>query len=292
MSAADVIDLAGARPEPRVRAAQRMPRLSIPQQLLVASGVAYAASFGLLLAFWQPGRGIGATLYLAIVLAAMATGPGWGAAAGTGGAVVYWAGLMTGFDRPLSIVFSGAGVIHLLTFALVGATVGYFARKSRRMLSTTLHVLEDLLELAGRDVVTATANASAFEAAAADRLRTGRPFALLVGTSPDGARDGEGDLREIAALLRAQIGVADLVARTGPSEFALLVACPDPRRAPELALRLERALAHAGRPLAFGWATAADGDSTLELYAAAARRRDEQRPPAACATVVDLASRR
>jgi hypothetical protein len=275
---------------------RRLASMSVPQQLLACSAAAYAVSFGLMLAYWQPGRGIGATLYLAIVLAAMATGPVAGAAAGALACVLYWAALIVGFDRSFEIVLSGPGALHLANFAAVGAVVGYFARQSRRMLGRSLHVLDELLVLARRDVVTATANASGFEAAAAERIRERRPFALLLGSPPENRRrrpPDEETLRKVAAELREHTREDAELARIGCAEFGLLVPCRDAAEAQRIGPALERTLDAAGIRMTFGWAVPGDGSTVLELYSAAAARlyarraaRNEWSPTPATATLV------
>src|SRR5579864_1589065 len=276
---------------------------SLPQQLLLCAALSFAASFMLLFEYWRPGRGVGSSLYLAIVLAAMATGPLAGAVAGALASSLYWATLIVWHDQSVKIVFSVAGATHLSTFVVVGVIVGYFARQSRRMLGRSLHVLEDLLDLARRDIVTATANAEGFEAAAAARLRAGRPFALLVGSPPEpprGAGRDEDDLRRIVVLLSQHLDNDDQLARIGGAEFALLVTCRDAQEAREIGPSLERALDAAGLRMTFGWATTSDGASVLELYAAATSRlyarraaRNEWNPtPASAALVDDLQNRR
>ena len=285
----------GAAPV-RLGVRRRLASLGIPEQLLISSAVAYAASFGVMLAYWQPGRGVGATLYLAIVLAAMATGPLAGAGAGALACILYWAALMIGFDRSFAIVVSGSGALHLANFVAVGAIVGYFALKSRRMLGRSLHLLDDLLVLARRDVVTATANASGFEAAAAALISARRPFALLVGSPPEDRRrrpHREETLRQLAAALRDHARGDAQLGRIGSAEFGLLVPCRDAAEAHRIAPALERKLDAAGVRMTFGWAVPADGSTVLELYSAAAGRlyarravRNEWTPTPATATLV------
>jgi hypothetical protein len=280
-------------------------RFTVPALLLTWSAIAYLTTLVLMLTYWDPGRGVGATVYLAIVLAAMATGPVLGAAAGALASALYWSVLVLEYDRPYSIVVSSAGAIHLLDFVVVGVVVGYFARRTRHMLRDSLGVLDDLLELAGRDLVTGSGNASSFEAAAAARLRERRPFALLLASPPDrprgrGDADGDGQ-RSLAAALREALEPDDDLARIGHGEFVMLVSCRDARAAEALAPRLETMLDAAGFRLSVGWAAPPeDGASVLELYAAAAARlyarravRNEWKPTAATASLVeDLESRR
>jgi GGDEF domain-containing protein len=260
---------------------------------LLGAALAFAGSFALLVEYWHPGRGVGSSLYLAIVLTAMATEPLAGAAGGALATLLYWVALIGWHDQPISIVLSVAGVVHLANFVIVGVVVGYFARESRRMLGTSLHLLEDLLDLAHRDTVTATANAAGFEAAASTRLRERQPFALLVGSPPQQGHD-EDELRRIASVLGDQVERDDQLARIGAAEFALLVPCAHAQEAHSIGPRLERALDAAGLRMTFGWATPGEGSSVLELYAAAAGRlyarraaRSEWHPTPVSAALVD-----
>ena len=279
--------------------------LSVPTRLLTGSVIAYAAAFVLLLRFWYPGRGIGSTFYLPIVLAAIATGPLLGAAAGALASALYWTSLILGHDKSIGVVLSLAGAIHLLNFVLVGVVVGYFARRTRHLLRDSLHVLDDLLELARRDLITGTDCAVGFEAATTARLRERQPFALLLASPPDqpgrGRQADEDKLRAIAAALSDELEPDDELARVGRAEFAMLVSCPQTRSAGALAPHFEQALEAAGVRLSFGWAASPqDGSSVLELYAAAAARlyarrsvRNEWNPSAASASLVaDLESHR
>ena len=289
-----------------VRAWRRTTQpISVPAFLLAWSAIAYAVSTVLLLCFWQPGRGIGATFYLAIVLAAMATGPLVGAAAGAFASVLYWSGLILGFDRPLGIVTSSAGAIHLFNFVLVGVVVGYFARRTRHMLRDSLGVLDDLLVLAGRDLVTGAGNPDAFQAAVSQRLKEQTPFALLLASAPEQSqargRAGENDLRSVATALHRALQPQDELAHVGSNEFAMLVSCAGARAAEALAAQFERALDDAGFRLSIGWASPSrDSASVLELYSAASARlyarravRGEWNPTAASASLVEsLESRR
>ena len=288
---------AARRTSARLAAVRRSLALSLPQQLLLGAAVSFVSSFMLLLEYWRPGGGIGSSLYLAIVLAAMATGPLAGAAVGAFAALLYWTALIGGHGQPFSDVLSVAGAVHLSNFVVVGVIVGYFARQSRLMLGKSLHVLEDLLDLARRDVVTATANAAGFEAAAAARLRERRPFALLIGSPPEPPRrrrQDEDNLRRIASVLDEHLDEDDQLARIGQAEFALLVSCRHTEEARQIGPRLERALDAAGLRMTFGWAATSDGASVLELYAAAAGRlyarraaRNEWNPTPVSAALVD-----
>ena len=61
-----------------------LAEIPIPQQLLIASAVTYGAVFALLLEYGRPGLGIGEGFFVAVILAAAATSPLLGAAAGFG----------------------------------------------------------------------------------------------------------------------------------------------------------------------------------------------------------------
>jgi GGDEF domain-containing protein len=273
-----------------------LEQASVPQQLLGASAVGYVLVFAALAAYGAPGRGLGNTLYLPIILAALATGPGWGAVAGLVAIAVYWAGMFVGPSTSWSQVLSIGGGVRLLSYIAAGSTVGYFARRARDMMGHSLHLLDELLLLASRDLTTGVSSARGFEAAVNRRLADKRPFVLLVGASPGfGRRQHDVKLRRIAALLSARLDRDDELARIGDRHFALLLPCAHTNDAAVAGARLERALDGDGLRMTFGWAVhPLDGSDLLSLFRAADERlyarkavRGEWRPTAASAGLVE-----
>ena len=271
-------------------------RISVPERLLVASAVGYVAVFGALAEYGEPGRGIGGFLYLPVILAALATGPAWGAGAGVLAIAVYSAGMSLGPAPDWNHVFSVNEAIRLLSLVAAGAIVGYFARRTRRMMGHSLHLLDELLVLAERDLTTGISSARGLEAAVNRRLVGKRPFVLLVGAGPETVhplRHGE-ELRRVSSLLTARLEHGDELALVGQRHFALLLPCAHAGDAGAAASRLERALDAEGCRITFGWAMhPGDGADLLSLFHAAAERlyarklvRGEWEPTAASAGLV------
>jgi K+-sensing histidine kinase KdpD len=122
--------------------------ISIPQWMLLASFVAYAATFGLLETYGRPGLGISGGFYVAVILAAAATSPVSGALAGLAAIVLFE--LAIHHDRGLALVDfdNAAALTHLAGFMAAGLVTGFLALRVRRMLAQSLYVLEDLIEIA------------------------------------------------------------------------------------------------------------------------------------------------
>lgn len=268
--------------------------VSLPQRLIAASVVGFATVFALVLAYGRPGLGLGQCFYVPVVLAALATGPFVGALAGVVAITLYEAGLLLNGHATWTSLEAANTPIRLLSYVLAGATVGYFATQGRRMLADSLHVLDELLDLTRRDVVTASLTSEGLERSINQRIAARKPFGLLVGETV-GPRKRDDELRRTARLLVAELHHDDQLARLGPSRFAILVSARAPGRARETSEHLERALQAAGAPITFGWAVhPQEGADALALFGAAvdrlqARRliRGEWEPTAASAELVD-----
>lgn len=121
---------------------------TIPQLLLIFSAVAYGIVFAALLAYGRPGLGIGQGFYVAVILAAGATSPALGALAGAGALFLYELAI---HDRAglTWIDFAHASALtRLATYVAAGVLTGFLARRGRLMLAQSLHVLEELVEIA------------------------------------------------------------------------------------------------------------------------------------------------
>jgi GGDEF domain-containing protein len=261
---------------------------------MAASVVGFAAVFALVLAYGRPGLGLGQCFYVPVVLAALATGPVIGGLAGVAAIVLYEVGLLLNGAATWSSLDAANTPIRLISYVLAGATVGYFATQGRRMLADSLHVLDDLLDLSRREVITASLTSEGLEQAINRRIDAKKPFGLLVGETV-GRRKSDDELRRTARLISAQLHPDDQLARLGPSRFAILVAARSPGRAREISEHLERTLQSENVPISFGWAVyPQEGHEALELFGAAvdrlqARRliRGEWEPTAASAELVD-----
>jgi hypothetical protein len=122
--------------------------VSIPQLMILAALCAYAVTFALLVNYGRPGLGISGGFYVAVILVAAATSPASGVLAafaaafllvlaGHRGAGLAW----TDFDKARVLT-------HLAGYSAAGIVTGFLARRVRRMLAQSLHVLDELIELA------------------------------------------------------------------------------------------------------------------------------------------------
>jgi thiamine transporter ThiT len=282
---------------------------SLPQRLLTAAFAAYAAVFVVSLVYGRPGLGLGQIFYLPIVLVALASGPIAGAAAGLFAFVLYVLALVFTPQFDLDTTTETQLTIRLAMFTIAGAIVGYFSARGRSMLRDSLHVLEELLLIARRDVTTGVSTGGRFADLVERQLARRRPVVLLIGELESEARPlsllkDERQLRDALALVAAHLGPDDELARVGSSQIAIAAVDRDARWARTAAAELEESLRASGRDATFGWAASpGEGTDVLALFHAAgtklsARRfvRGEWRPSAESAGLVasveDLAQRR
>lgn len=247
-----------------------MRRLQItPRRALLATAAGSAAAiYGAFLLYETPGLGIGHFYYLSILLAALATGPWFGAIAGAAATGLYATGVVLNPSIQSSEVLSASTAIRLVTYVAVGGVIGYFAREGR-------HATAELRVLAERDAVTGLPNTRAFERAIGERLSAQQPFVLLVGAldAQSSPADPASLVNSVVELLLRALEPEDDLARIGHQEFAVLAPLPRAEDARRLAAHLERALSGSGVCVTFGWATfPPDGDNALALYRAADER--------------------
>ncbi len=281
----------------------------MPERLFAAAVLAYASVFVVNLVYSRPGLGLGQIFYLPIVLVALASGPFAGAGAGLFAFVLYVVTLV------FTSQFAHHGIaemqlsIRLAMFTIAGATVGYFSARGRGMIRDSLHVLEELLLIARRDVSTGVSTGARFADVVDRQLGRRRPVVLLVGelqseTRPLSLLKDERQLRDALALVAGRLGPDDELARIGPSQIAVAAVGRDARWGRAAAAELEETLRASGSDATFGWAVSpGDGADVLALlYAAgtklAARRfvRGDWQPSAESAGLVasveDLAAHR
>src|SRR5919204_4270842 len=266
-----------------------MARNQLRHGLLAAWAV---SSIGVFLAFVfyeRPGLGIGHFYYVSIILAALATGPAFGAAAATICTGLFSAGILINQHIPSSEVLSTSTGIRFVTYMTVGVVTGYFAKRTR-VLMTELELLAE------RDALTGLPNTRAFERAISSRLDRDEPFALLVGdvdafaeTTSRGSLHADDVLREVASRLLHSLRPGDEVARVGDDEFAVLTYAASAVDAGKVAAQLQRVLADDGFAVTFGWAAyPQDGSNALSLYRAADERLYARRVIHRQATVIPL----
>ncbi|MDE3191696.1 MAG: hypothetical protein KGL94_12860, partial [Acidobacteriota bacterium] len=197
---------------------EMLARMSGPRRLEATALVVYALVFILLFAFGRPGLGISQGFYLAIVLVALAGGPVSGIGAGVlatllwGIAAAHNGSAVTASLEPLAI--------RLASYSAAGAAVGYFAHRGRQMLAESLHVLDELLRVARREVATGTITAEGIHARIVKRAEESSPFAVLVGTT---AETSEVTMRRAMRALAAAAGPESEIARVGRTRVAVVV---------------------------------------------------------------------
>jgi hypothetical protein len=243
--------------------AELLARVSIPRRLEATALVVYAVVFVLLIAFGRPGLGISQGFYLAIVLVALAGGAVSGIAAGVLAtllcaiAAARNGGVFGSTVEPLAI--------RLAAFTTAGFAVGYFASRGRQMLAESLHVLDEILGLARREVATGAITAEGLHARIAHRAELSWPFAVLVGETADGS---DATLRAAMRAIAAAAGPDSDIARVGRARLAVVVPAETVDEAQQAARALELAIG-----TRVGWALhPQDGDEPLSLFGVASER--------------------
>jgi diguanylate cyclase (GGDEF)-like protein len=247
------------------------------RRFFIATAIATfaAATFVAFVRFEVPGLGIAHFFYIPIVLIALAAGPLIGGCAGILAAALYAAGVAwVPHTAPGEGVFTVAAVIRLATYTTIGVLIGWFARRNGEL-------VDRLRLLADTDILTGMPNARAYEAALAERLRAGRPFALLLGDmdSLKGLNDlhghaaGNDALHQVASCLREALRPVDDLARIGGDEFAALAELDGRAEVLSLRSRLELVATQARVPVTFGYALyPGEGTDAVMLFRVADER--------------------
>jgi diguanylate cyclase (GGDEF)-like protein len=257
--------------------------------LLIAAALTGVSVF-LAIAFYEkPGLGLGHFFYVAIILAALATGPAVGAGAAAIATAMFAVGVVVNPHIPPSEVLTTSTGIRFVTYLTVGVVTGYVAKGNRTLLA-------ELQLLADRDALTGLPNTRVFERAISERLGRDQPFGLIVGgvddlLSGNGSAGPEPDevLREVASRLLHSLPPGDEVARIGEDSFAVLTYSASAGDAGKFAAHLQGLLAADGFAVTFGWAAyPQDGSNALSLYRAADERLYARRVIHRQTTVVPL----
>jgi len=245
-------------------------RLSVPQRLEASAALVYGLVFVLLVEFGRPGLGLSQGFYLGIVLVALAGGPVTGAAAGALAAFLLAASQLVSHQATVHTVWNAGLEVRLVSYALAGTAVGYFAQRGRRMLGESLHLLDDLLGLARREVESGALTSGGFAARIGERAAREWPFAVLAGSV---AAPSDRAVRAVAGALAGEDEVAQVGSRLG-----VVASASSAEAARARAVELEQALEDAGVKGTFGWAFhPADGTDGLALFGAACERLQARR---------------
>ena len=240
-----------------------------------------AATFAAFWKFERPGLGLSHGYLIAIILAALVTGPGRGAGIGLLSALLYGVGVYLNPHVPVTGLPTLSTGIRGVTFVLVGLVVGFYASRNRALAASLSKLMEELRVLAQRDTLTGLPNTRAFEVAVSSRLEAAQPFVLLVGdldgleriNQVNGYDDGNDLLRRVADNLTRSLPSSCDFARIGGDEFAVLLSCESRSDASALASRFERDLATESARVTFGWAMfPEEGSTALALYRIADER--------------------
>jgi diguanylate cyclase (GGDEF)-like protein len=245
-----------------------MPAVGVFQRRLVAvvAAVAYVAVFFAFVLVEQPGLGVAHFFYLPICIVALTTDAFWGAAAGVVATALYALAFVVTPHLESTQVVTTSVAIRLMTYACIGALVGWYASRNRTLVG-------ELRQHALQDFLTGVGNARLFDEELARRCALGRPFTLVVADLTDlgrinethGHEAGNAALRRVADAVSEAAQRSDAVARIGGDEFAILTH----QTAEEMTLvsaRISRIVAAADLDLSFGTTSyPEDGTTAVEL---------------------------
>jgi hypothetical protein len=154
-----------------VSSAQRLlDGITIPQQLLIASALTYGLVFALLVEYGRPGLGIGEGFFVAVILAAAATGPSGGALAGLGALFLYELAIHHHSGLALGDFAHAPALTRLVAYVSAGVVTGFLARRLRLMLAQSLFALEELADIAYGRVDWAALDSARAQDASSDRM--------------------------------------------------------------------------------------------------------------------------
>ena len=152
--------------------------------VLVLAAPVYAGVFAALVIIEKPGLGIGHFFYVPICLVALATDELWGALRGrprqrrsTSAAIAVTPNV------PTADGLTWSTVIRLVTFTGIGALLGGYASRNRKLLG------EAARQRAFQDFLTGIGNARFFHGKLAERCAEGKPFTLVLADVDELGRD-------------------------------------------------------------------------------------------------------
>jgi hypothetical protein len=151
-------------------AREALAGITIPQRLLIAAAIVYGGVFALLVAYGRPGLGIGEGFFVAVILAAAATGPVLGGLAGLGALFLYELAIHERTGLVWSDFFHGPALTRFVAYVAAGVVTGFLAHRLRLMLAQSLIVLEELVDLAYGRVDWASLEKGGAQDASPDRV--------------------------------------------------------------------------------------------------------------------------
>jgi diguanylate cyclase (GGDEF)-like protein len=235
--------------------------------VLALAAAAYATVLTAFIVFEHGGLGLAHFFYVPICLVALVSDAFWGALAGALATGLYALGVVVAPHVKDTHALPEWTGIRLVTFALVGALVGWYASSNRTLIGR-------LREHALQDFLTGLGNARVFDETLARRCANGHPFTLVLADMDDlkrvndahGHEAGNDALRRVAEVLRDYTSPRDCVARVGGDEFAILTALTLEQTA-VMCSRVSHALAPDELHLSFGTtAFPQDGTAAVELF--------------------------
>jgi diguanylate cyclase (GGDEF)-like protein len=235
--------------------------------VLVLAAPAYAGVFTAFVILEQPGLGIANFFLVPICLVALVTDELRGAAAGLVAAGLYVIAVVVTPQMPTAEVVTWSSVIRLVMYASVGALLGWYASRNRKL-------LVELDQRSLRDFLTGIGNARFFDGRLAARCVAGEPFTLVLADLDDfgeindthGHDGGNAALCRVASALGDIAWPTDDIARIGGDEFAFITHV-EPEQASEMCGRLTRVLAAENVRLSFGTTSfPGDGTAAVELF--------------------------
>jgi diguanylate cyclase (GGDEF)-like protein len=235
--------------------------------VLALAALAYAGVFAAFVFVEMPGLGLGHFFYVPVCLVALVTDEVRGALAGVFATCVYAAAVVIAPSVPSAEAVTTATGIRLITYTIVGTLIGFYASRNRKL-------VDRLRDLAGRDFVTGLGNARTFDEELARRCAASRPFALVLADADElnevnhvhGHAAGNAALKRIGEVLSQHAEPADVCARIGGDEFALLTTLPANQIA-ALQARTNRTLSLENLSTTFGVTFFPDdGQTATELF--------------------------
>jgi diguanylate cyclase (GGDEF)-like protein len=222
--------------------------------VLIVAAPVYLGVFSAFVLFEQPGLGIGHFFYVPICLVALVTDELLGAAAGLLAALLYVVAVVVTPQMASADVLTSSTLIRLVTFTTVGALLGWYASRNRKLLG-------ELDQRAFKDFLTGVGNARFFDGRLAVRCAAGKPFTLVLADVEDlgkindthGHDAGNTALCRVASALSEIAWPTDDVARVGGDEFAFVTHL-QPEQARPVCARLAQLLAAETLHLSFGTA--------------------------------------